>query len=105
MIPEEVLTRGEVLGYLPDEYVDGAAEIIKSQEPEKIMEKVEQLFPKFSAQAAETLIRTLMMTGSQDVKNALYRSREVGKWIEKNRDMVMRSIHRSSGSVPSIQIA
>lgn len=104
MIPEEVLARGEVLGCLPDEYVDGAAEIIKSQEPEKIMEKVDQLFPKFSEQAADKLLRTLMMTGSEDVKKALYRSREVAKWIVKNRDMMMRAVHRSSGPVPSIQI-
>lgn len=84
MIPEEVLARGEVLGYLPDEYVDGAAEIIKSQEPGKIMEKVDQFFPKFSDQAAEKLLRMLMMS-QEDVKSGLYKSREVAKWIEKNR--------------------
>lgn len=86
MITEEILFTAEVLGYLPEEYVKAAADIIKSQEPDKVKDKINQFFPKFPGITADFLIRNLMMTGSDHVKIALFESEAVTHWVVKNKD-------------------
>lgn len=94
MIPDEVLFRGQALGYLPDEYMEAAAQTIKTQEsPDKTAEKVDQLFSKFSPGVTLAMVKILMATGGNDVKQALFKSKVVTKWLDENREMMLREIN------------
>lgn len=96
MITEELLFTAEVLGYLPEEYVKAAADIIKTQEPDKVKDKINQFFPKFPGITADFLIRNLMKTGSDHVKKALYESEAVSHWVVKNKDRLENMMRSGS---------
>lgn len=97
-IPQEVLIKAEVLGYLPEEYVEPAAQLIeeasKTQELDELVATIDDILPKFTDFAADSLFRRLLFKGNiQKVKNAIFNSKEVAAWVKRNRDRLMASIH------------
>lgn len=95
-IPEEVLFKAEVLGHLPEEYVEPAAKLIeessKTQDIDELAATIDEILPKFTDFATDFLFRRLLKGGNERIKNAVLRSRLVNAWIKRNREMLIASI-------------
>jgi len=93
-IPEAELFKAEVLGYLPEEYVEPAVKVIESQNPGEMGKKINEILPKFSGIAGSFLLRRLMTMGNENVKLATIRSEEVNKWIKAHQDELNAAVFK-----------
>lgn len=93
-IPEDVLERSKVLGYLPDEYLKSAASFIEQtimEGPEihhdrRLVEvpALDETINKIDDTSAAYLFRMLYLNASRKVKTAIYHSKAVTAWIKRN---------------------
>lgn len=95
-IPEEVIGRAQVLGYMPDEYTDPVFNSIRECSEsghDELVAKIDEVVPKFSNMALVYVFRRLMLEGGEKVKVAMFHSREVTKWVKANQYELHKTIH------------
>lgn len=98
-IPEEVLQRARVLGYLPSEYLDSVVELINQASArglEATTRAFNEIVPKLDDMVAHCLFFRLWKEPNfeKGIKSAMFQSREVSAWIKRNADFLHAAITR-----------
>lgn len=98
MIPQEVLFRAKVLGYLPEEYIGHALKAIEASSeegPEKMLCTIDKLLPliKSSPEKVHKVLHRIWLQNAKKnngVVKALVNMKSFYKWAQENNDFLVQ---------------
>lgn len=97
-IPDEILFRAETLGHLPDEYADSFRKLIRESaegDETSLVKTIDYVASSVQGISLFFVLKPFIKGNDAKIKNAFFRSKELMRWTDQNKERVLKIMYGS----------